>query len=580
MSTSITFRERMAGHVAFGQEDFNEGLRRGRKDGCELALDLEIDIPDVDAFLADPEHAAPARGTVRCGPLGGRLPIEAGTFQLFVEDPRDARRKRMRYVLRCADREGRPVCVAGFKEVVDGPGLDVWQDTTTLFVRLHAGPDPTAPVTAAGIARISHAGFARQLLSMRARGGSPWARARALTRFQAHFAGELRHAYGGRSDIADRSDFPDFDPLRGHPEGAWHDVPGHAGLRRRILELEAGDGRWLTLHQVRGASEPTASAVLCLHGAGVRGDLFLGPPGGPSLARSLADAGHDVWILNWRASMDLPPSSWWLDEAAVHDHPRAIERVLAETGRERLDVLAHCQGATSFTMTALAGLAPQVDRVVLSAVSLCIAAPWRTKLKGLVVLPLVSLRMPYVNAQWGVRPPTMLARGVATLARMVRRECDDPVCALGNYMYGTGPDVLWVHDNLSPETHEWVAREFGYAPTKLLRQMARSARRGRLLPRAGIDRIPRDLRACAIPDEQTWTFVAGTRNRLYPPEGQRRSLGWAQGQRPGRDGLVELEGYGHLDPLFGKDAVRDAHPAFVHALRAPEAAGATATVGA
>ena len=573
--TGLSFNERLTGHVAFGQEDFNEGLRRGRRDGTALALDLVIDIADVDAFLAEPQHTAELRGTLDCGPLGGRLAIEHGVFNLFVDDEADHRRKRMRYTAQAVDREGRPVTLVGFKEVVDGPGLDIWSDTTTLFVSLHAGPTAAYPVIAAGIVRITHAGFLRMLLSMRPRKGSPWRRARAVARFQTHFLGELRQAYRGQAAISDRSDLPDGDPLRGHPEGEWHDLPGHAGLKRRILLVEAGDGHPMTLHQIRGEQLPRGRPVLCLHGAGVRGDLFYGPPGGACLARSLVDAGRDVWVSNWRASMDLPPSVYALDHAAVYDHPVAIAKVREQTGAATIDVIAHCQGATSFTMTALAGLAPDVENVVASAVSLHAIAPWRTRIKGRVLLPIAGWRLPYFNAQWAVRSPSAIATAFVRIARLVRRECDNGVCAMGNYLYGTGPDVLWVHANLTDDGHDWISREFGFVPHRLLWQMARSARKGHVLPVEGLPQLPANLLSCDVPEGQRWTFLVGTKNCLYPPECQVRSHAWFEARDPGRHRLVELEGFGHLDPLFGRDAAVEAHPAFLQGVADPQGAGAT-----
>lgn len=564
--TGLTFRERMEGRVAFGQADFNEGWRTG--DG--LAFELQVDIADLDAFLTDDGHEARIEGVVDCGALGGALPVTDGTFNLFVDGAADRRRKRMRYRLRCSDRDGRPVTFSGFKEVVDGPGLDIWTDTTTLFVTVHAGPDEQAPVTGAGVLRLSHAGLVAMILSLRARGGAPWARAAARLRFGRHFLGELWQAYGAASRLGDAGDRPDMDPLRGHPPGTWHDVPGQAGLQRRILPLTSGDLRPLTLHHVRGAragTGPPAPPVLCLHGVGVRGDIFLGAPGGASVARSLVDAGRDVWILNWRASMDFPPNDFTLDDAAVLDHPRAIAEIRRLTGHEQVDVLAHCQGATSFTIAALSGLVPEVRNVLTSAVSLHAVAPFGTKVKSTVLLPVAALRLPYLNAQWGLRAPTAIARtlvGVAMLAR--RRECDNRACRMGNYMYGVGRDVLYVHDDLDAGTHDWMARELGFAPVGFLRQMARCLRRGHLVTTGEHDVLARDLLDAPLPAGQRWTFLAGTRNRLYLPEGQRRSHAHFDARDPGRHRLALLDGLGHLDPLVGEQGRRVAHPEIVAAL--------------
>lgn len=580
--TSLRFHERMTGFVTVGEEDYNEGLRIGRRDDTALAMELDIAIADIDAFLDDPEHAATAAGTVECGALGGTLAVDDGAFNLFVQQGTDARHQRMRYRLHLRDPDGRALTLSGFKDVSDGMGLDIWSDTSTLFVRLYAGhveisdDVPDADLVGAGVLRVSHAAFVKMLASMRGVGGSPWRRAAALARFQTAFAGTLMKIYGRRvRGGSEQPDFPDpahpaGDPYRGHEPGTWHDLGEHPGLRRRILPLRAGDGLPLTLHQISGAVEPSGPPVLCLHGTGVRGDLFVGAPGGSSTARALIEAGYDVWILNWRSSIDLPPRPYTLDDAAVFDHPAAIAEVRRQTGAKTVRVLAHCQGSTSFTMTALAGLAGDVTHVVASAVSLHTVVPWPTRVKGRMMLPLLGLRMPYISAQWGVRSPTALGTGFARTARLIRRECDNPVCALGNYMYGTGKDVLWVHERLGDRAHEWISREFGFAPYRFLKQMGRCCRARHLVPSGALPIVPPKLLEAPIPTGQRWTFLAGTRNRLYLPAGQERSHAhWVAGGAT--DATLELlEGYGHLDPLLGPDAGRDVYPVIVAGLRADE----------
>lgn len=587
--TSLSFREHMSGFVTFGETDFNEGLRRGRADDTACAFTITIDIDDVDAFIRDPARTAAVSGTLDCGALGGTLPVEGGSFKTFVPQGEDSRHLHMQYRLFVSDREARPITLVGFKDIQDGQGLDIWSDTTTLFVRLvrghvESGEGAPADRLAAGVLNITHAGFTKMLASMRARGGAPWRRAAAIATYQRAFTGTLFKVYGGRAARTEQSDFPDAahpagDPFRGAQPGAWEPLAGHTGLRRRILPLRAGDGLPLTLHNIRGPAEPTAAPVLCLHGTGVRGDIFVGPPGGTSPARALIDAGHDVWIANWRASIDLPPRPYTLDQAAVFDHPAAIAEVRRQTGAPTIKVFAHCQGSTSFTMTALAGLADDVTEVVSSAVSLHTVVPRATRMKGRFVLPLLGLRMFYVSAQWGVRPPTALAKAFARMARLARRECDNPVCALGNYMYGTGPDVLWVHAKLDASTHDWTSREFGFAPYRFLRQMYHCTVAGHLVPSDDLPAMPRDLLAQPVPQGQRWTFIAGTKNRLYLPEGQERSHAWFNERSgDGRHSFVSLDGYGHLDPLLGPDAARDVFPAILAGLADNAGRGQPASV--
>jgi hypothetical protein len=578
--TALRFHDHMHGPIAFGSREPNDGARRGRRLRTRLAFDLDIAIEDVDAFLRDPDHVANVTGRVDCEELGGRLTVTGGSFNLFRDgDPR--RTMRMRYRLLLRDDGGREATLSGFKDVVDDPGPDTWRDTTTLLVRVLSGhvderterdQSEAARLTlAAGILRISPPRFLRLLASMRTSGGTPSERLRALRRFAWLFLGRLGRTFRGVVARDHQADFPDpFAPgterFAGHPPGQWHRPPELEGLERRILPLRARDERELTLHQVRGDRPPARGPVLLIHGSGVRANLFYGPPGRPSFVRALVEAGYDVWLENWRASIDLGQDQYTLDEAALYDHPAAMETVLEHAEAETLKVLCHCQGSTSFVITALAGLAPQVTTVVSSAVSLHPVVPWASRLKLTLLRPVLARLTPVVSAQWGVRPPTPLGWLVARWAALVRRECDDPVCALANYMYGAGADVLWRHANLDEQTHDWTAREFGFAPMRFLRQIARSVRAGHLVPVDRLGGLPLSYVDAPLAGGPPWTFVAGSANRLFTAESQRRTHAWFEERQPGRHQLQILEGYGHLDLFFARDADTRAFPVLLAAL--------------
>jgi poly(3-hydroxyalkanoate) synthetase len=102
---------------------------------------------------------------------------------------------------------------------------------------------------------------------------------------------------------------------------------------------------------------------LLIHGAGVRANLFRAPVE-TTLVDVLMASGYDVWLENWRASIDLHPNLWTLDQAAVFDHPQAVRKIVEETGWDQIKAVIHCQGSTSFMMSAVAGLVPQVRTIV------------------------------------------------------------------------------------------------------------------------------------------------------------------------------------------------------------------------
>lgn len=198
--TGIRFTEEMKGYVSFGEWDHERGAREGRESDTSLMFHLTIEVGDLDRFAADDRREAKAEGWVGCEALGGKLPVERGAFNLFVDEYNPGR-KRMLYRLFFRDGVGHPLTLTGFKVVREGSGGHVWRDTSTLYVRVLRGHveernEPGAEVVASGILRLRPADFARQLATFRAGATSPVGRIAAIGRFDALFLGELWQVYG------------------------------------------------------------------------------------------------------------------------------------------------------------------------------------------------------------------------------------------------------------------------------------------------------------------------------------------------------------------------------------------------
>ena len=102
--------------------------------------------------------------------------------------------------------------------------------------------------------------------------GGPGMRVRGPLRYQTHFARTLLQVYGGRALHSTQHDFPvvnvDATPMQGRRSGGWHELPGHPGLKRRILPFAAGDGRPINLHHIQGPENRGANR--CCSSAGWR----------------------------------------------------------------------------------------------------------------------------------------------------------------------------------------------------------------------------------------------------------------------------------------------------------------------
>ena len=201
MTYTVQFTEKMLGAFTFGEQDYETGYESGRGRGSApgggLMFRLTIRTDDIDAFVADPAHAAGAEGYVRADALGGRLPVEEGLFNLFVEE--GASTRHMLYRLYFSDATGRPLTLAGFKNVGPGPLTRVWPETSTLYVRVLNGHVPVIDggqsaheaVVGSGVLRIRPLDFAVQLSTFRSRGPSLGGELRALDSFGRLFLAEL-----------------------------------------------------------------------------------------------------------------------------------------------------------------------------------------------------------------------------------------------------------------------------------------------------------------------------------------------------------------------------------------------------
>lgn len=334
---------------------------------------------------------------------------------------------------------------------------------------------------------------------------------------------------------------------------------GTAGAVDEIVGFTAGDGRRENLIHVRGPDRPTKGPVLLVHGAGVRANIFRAPVPTNLVDVLLAD-GHDVWLENWRASIDLPPNQWTLDQAALYDHPHAVRAVLAHTGARSLKAVIHCQGSTSFMMAAVAGLLPEVDTIVANAVTLHPVLPTVSRWKMEAFhRPLRALTR-YLDPHWGVEAPDIVAGAIVSWVRLVHHECDNTVCRMASFTYGVGKPTLWSHPYLNDATHDWVKGEFGPVPLTFFDQMNRSVRAGEMVAVKGYRELPARFASSPPRTSARIVLLAGARNRCFEAESQRRTFRFLETHAPGRHRLHVLPGYGHLDVFMGKDAARDVFP--------------------
>ncbi|MBO9687716.1 MAG: alpha/beta fold hydrolase [Mitsuaria chitosanitabida] len=190
--------------------------------------------------------------------------------------------------------------------------------------------------------------------------------------------------------------------------GRW----GDAGAQRQDLDRPArdDDDRPVIVRLTRYA-RTGGTPVLFLHGYSASGTTFAHHSVQPGPAKLLWDQGYDVWIVDMRTSAGLPTAKlpWTFEEAAFNDIPLAVDRVLRETGRERLHVFAHCMGSVMLHMALLEpreqpwerfyalrrGLMGKISKLVISQVTPLMVMSPTNSLRGV----LMQYLRPYLPLQ-------------------------------------------------------------------------------------------------------------------------------------------------------------------------------------
>ena len=339
-------------------------------------------------------------------------------------------------------------------------------------------------------------------------------------------------------------------------------------FEEHVVPFAAGDGFPCNLIHVQGERPPTRGPVILVHGAGVRANIFRAPVA-TTLVDMLLRHGYDVWLENWRASIEFPPNEWTLDQAALYDHPRAVKKVVEETGWEEVKAVIHCQGSTSFTMSAVAGLVPQVRTIVTNAVSLHPVVPRWSAFKLRFSVPFIKGITRYLNPQWGLHAPDLPAKLISGFVRLTHHECDNAVCKGVSFTYGSGFPALWSHENLNDDTHEWVKQEFAHVPISFFEQIMRCVRTGNLVSVEGKGELPGDFAAQPPQTDARFAFFAGEDNHCFLAESQIRAYDHFAAFRKDYHSLHVLPRYGHLDVFMGQRAATDVFPLIIAELDRP-----------
>jgi len=319
-----------------------------------------------------------------------------------------------------------------------------------------------------------------------------------------------------------------------------------------IHPFNALDGFECNLWHLKSDIPASRGAVLLVHGAGVRSNIF-NPPNEKNLLDALLEAGYDVWFENWRGSIECEINEWDLDIVAENDHPAAVQEVCRLTGAETIKAIIHCQGSTSFMISAIKGLVPQVSTIITNAVSLHPVVSGFSRFKLTAILPLVKNITKYLNPHWGDDAPDLKSKLLRGFVKLTHWENDTDVGKFVSFTYGSGWPALWELENLSDETKNWIRDEFGNVPLTFFDHIKKAIQTGVLVSRNGKD--PYDLEEPKT--DARFVFFAGKLNKCFSHKSQEKSFRYFNSLKPNYHKLYQYDEYSHLDIFLGKNAYDD-----------------------
>jgi cholesterol oxidase len=558
-TTGVQFTETMRGYFSTREkEDCEKAAAMGRQDSSPLEFTVTIVAADLDQFINSRFHEARMTGTVKAPELS-TLPLSLtdGKFNLFVEDLSQVNTKRMAYSMPLSAADGKHYYLTGYKTIRDDPGFDIWSDTTTLRFQVFEGQNASGLLLGAGVLKISVADFAHQLTTFKSvNARNRLDELRAVARFGSFFAGSLYETYGG---ILTRANI--FSPDAPPREKRKLDL----SVAPTVFQVDAGDGVMLRLTRYQAGRK---GPVMCVHGLGVSSKIFSTDLIDRNLLEELAGHGYDVWLLDYRSSIDLPYATlrYTADDIATKDFPAAVRFIQQTAAVPSIQCLVHCFGATTFFMAMLAGL-QGVRSAAVSQIATHMKVPFATEVK-------TELHAATLLDRIGVKKMTAYVDThesfLGHLADMVLKLYPvhsgprdiSPVSRRISFLYGQ----LYELDQLNERTYDNLHELFGVAGISSLEHLATMIRQGHIVNFKGDDIYLRTeagmptLKRLAIPI----AIAHGALNKCWLPASTEITFDLlSQANGPAFYERKLFPNYGHIDCIFGKNAARDVYPFFV-----------------
>ncbi len=146
----IRFSEHMGGYFMEGVSDPLDGFRRGRTEGHPIDFWVTIHIEPVVGFGKSREPAAVMTGRVSAGPLGRKLAMNGGEFNIYPGEEGSGMRH-ISYRFGFSSDRGEPYFFSGVKNIHLDRSKGSRADNVTLYSMIFKGENEEGELYGAGI---------------------------------------------------------------------------------------------------------------------------------------------------------------------------------------------------------------------------------------------------------------------------------------------------------------------------------------------------------------------------------------------------------------------------------------------
>jgi cholesterol oxidase len=271
----------------------------------------------------------------------------------------------------------------------------------------------------------------------------------------------------------------------------------------------------------------------------------------------LGEHGYDVWLLDYRASPDLPSSftQFTVDDIAMRDWPAAVDTIRRETGQDEIQAMGHCVGGLSLFMAIGGGMQGLRSATFSSLAGHPIPTPgnqaraWARLATIFKLLGIKGLNTNYDPQAWDGKLIETVMK-----AAPFRHIYDNPVARRIYFIYG---DVFDYENINKPTMEQAVPSFFGNGNITFFEHISLMIRAGEARNAQGADSYVSNLDAYKLPIN----FMTGAHNRMFVPAGLQRTYDTLRrGNGPEQYRHTVFEDYAHLDLWLGQNAERDVFP--------------------